>query len=130
LERIPGEGVERKRQIEEWKKHYAQMLIEIRPDACDKIDISVDEIAQRLPWVLGDEPTANGRHGERTRDCPRAFCGGTRRGSRNPGRGGTAVEPCMIDRLGAPPVLGQRGFHCDRSLTPIPRMTGLVLKKG
>ena len=52
--------MERERQIEEWKKHYAQMLIEIRPDACDKIDISVDEIAQRLPWVWGDEPAAKG----------------------------------------------------------------------
>jgi hypothetical protein len=26
-------------------------------------------------------------------------------------------------------VVGQRGFHCDRSLTSIPRMAGLVLEK-
>jgi hypothetical protein len=37
------------------------MHIEMRADALDKIDLSVDEIAQRLPWVWGDEPTANGR---------------------------------------------------------------------
>jgi hypothetical protein len=125
LERIPDEGVERKRQIEEWKKHYAQMLIEIRPDAFDKIDLSVDEVAQRLPWVWGDEPTANGRA-----TAPERSVEAHDEDLENPGRGGTAVEPCMIDRLGAPPVLGQRDFHCDRSLTPIPRMTGLVLEKG
>jgi hypothetical protein len=42
-----------------WKgkgKYYAQMLVEIRADAFDKTDLSVDEIAQRLPWVWGSNP--------------------------------------------------------------------------
>jgi hypothetical protein len=43
-----------------WKgkgKYYAQMLVEIRADAFDKTDLSVDEIAQRLPWVWGVKST-------------------------------------------------------------------------
>jgi hypothetical protein len=58
---MPDGTEERKRYFEEWRERYARMLIEMRADAFDKTDLSVDEIAKRLPWVWGDEVTANRR---------------------------------------------------------------------